>query len=450
MTQFGVVDLNELVLDEDAWLRLLVERAQTGWTLRYGQAIIGPPPATWPTESWWYDSVGFIATRLPASLFVGSLNSDSEGHLSVGDLDVIVPPAQSTGQVRHRPSFELHDRDRTPRPSFEYTLNRGNGAATTSTAGRMDYLIGPDSPSFTDLDSAYRAFFLGKYELPANESVPTELVQIRILDERAWLGPIHVRATEMTVEVAGVSPGGLTLEYFSPQSRSRQSIDGPGEITIELPEGLPNSNTWVWLTTGTSWCDYRALSGPWASDEQLQAAGVEKEQTSRDEQAGIEAVVFGGEGPFVEFKGQLPEGKTKTDRVFNTIAAFANGAGGTIVFGVDRDELTILGLGEHTDAKKERDRIGQLIRTRILPTPDFTAHEYVVDGKELIFVHVSAGSGGPYGVITDLNRRDTPQFYVRRGASTYPAQPSDLQQIVQQAVSAALTQVGSPSFPWSG
>jgi hypothetical protein len=218
--------------------------------------------------------------------------------------------------------------------------------------------------------------------------------------------------------------------------RTRLALEGADAVTIELPEGLPANNTWLWLTQGTSWRDYRALTPPWASAEQLAAAGVEKEQTSRDEQAVVEALVYGGEGPLVEFKGAVPKAGARTDRAFNTIAAFANGTGGTVVFGVDRDELTVLGLGDNIDPNKERDRIGQLIRTRILPTPDFTITPHTVAEKIILVVQVNPGSTPPYGVITDLSHRDQPQFYVRRGASTYPAHPSDLNELFHRVAAA--------------
>ena len=424
------------VPDDQAWLRALLERTDSGWTLRYGHAVIGGQPATWPGGSWVYEAVAFLAATVAVRPLIECFSAETAGQLRLVDFDVALPRAQAMAQTQHRPSFELHDRDRVPLPSFEYTLSRDGGVTTSNTAGRHDFLVGPDSPSSTDLDSAYRAFFLGSYEVPANASVPTDLLHVRVLDDRAWLGPIHTTATEMTVEVRGTDLEGTSLEYFSPKRRDRVAIDAAGVVTIALPEGLAASNTWLWLTHGTAWCDYRALTPPWASDEQLVAAGVEKEQTSRDEQAAVEAVVYGGEGPFVEFKATLPRvGAQKTDRAFNTIAAFANGAGGTVVFGVDRDEFTVLGLGEDVDVSKERDRIGQLIRTRVLPTPEFAIIAYVVAGKTILFVQVSAGAAPPYGVITDLDHRDKPQFYVRRGASTYPAQPSDLNELFRRVAS---------------
>ncbi|MGI9145329.1 MAG: AlbA family DNA-binding domain-containing protein [Chloroflexota bacterium] len=320
-------------------------------------------------------------------------------------------------------------------PSFDILVSRADGATSVSTAGRGDFLVGPNSPTFTDLDAAYRAFFLGSYELPAHASLPSELMRFRVLDKRAWLGPVHISTTDLTVEVRGLQAAGMTVEYFSPDRRERVTLRGPETIRIALPKGLPGSNTWLWLTHGTEWCDYRALTPPWGSADQLAAAGVQKEGGSRDRQAEIEAVVYGGEGPFVEFKGQLPQGKAKADRAFNTVAAFANGEGGTVVFGVDRDESTLVGLGD-VDVNKERDRVGQLIRSRVLPTPEFEATSYRVADKDLLFLVVRAGQAPPYGVITNSDSRDKPQFYVRRGASTYPAQPSDLNQIFQRVATA--------------
>lgn len=446
MQQVDIADLVETLPTENAWLRILIEYGSDGPTLRYGQAVIGSPPNASSRETWSYESISFVSATVPAQALAQAFSSDATGVLRVSGLDVVVPRVLRAAQVRHRPSFELHDRHRAPKPSFEYAISREGGSGGGNFAWQGDFLVGPDSPSFTDLDSAYRAFFLGKYDVPANESVPSDLFMIRVVDGRAWLGPIHVRATEMAVEVRGTAPAGTTLEYFSPQRRQRYSISGSTHIIIDLPEGLPTSNAWLWLTEGTEWRDYRTLAGPGASAEQLEAAGVEKEQTSRDEQAAVEAIVFGGEGPLVEFKSRLPESGSSSDRIFRTIAAFANGAGGTVVVGVDKDELTVVGLGDDADATVERDRIGQMIRTRVLPTPEFSVRGYVVDGKDVLFIEISPGLAPPYGAITDMGHRDKPQFFVRRGASTYPALPSDLNQLVQEAVSSALAHSASPRW----
>jgi predicted HTH transcriptional regulator len=65
------------------------------------------------------------------------------------------------------------------------------------------------------------------------------------------------------------------------------------------------------------------------------------------------------------------------------------------VIGVDRDEVTVLGLAEGVDAKKERDRVGQLIRTRVQPTPPFEVTDQVIEGKTVLFVEVQTGAAPP-------------------------------------------------------
>lgn len=433
--------------DDLGWVRALLERCDSGWTWRFGHVTVGVPPEPWSAETWRYESVALVAATVSVKTLGEHLlhSAGAAECLRVGEFDVAIPAVQQTvHNVQHRPSFELHDRLHSEYPSLEYSISRDGGdIATTSTAGRADFLVGPDSPSFTDLDSAYRAFFLHAYDFPDNASVPTNLMNVRVIDTRGRIGPIDIQPTHMAIDVRGDNLAESTLEYSSPTHRQRFAVDSPAIVTVDLPEGLPATNTRLWLTRGTEWLDYRALTPPWASAQYLDAAGVKRETGSRDEQAAAAALVHGGEGPYVEFKSVLPDGKpkAKTDRVFMTIAAFANGGGGTVVFGIDRDELSIIGIGDDVDPLAARDRIGQIIRARVRPTPDFEITSRTVNDKQLLFVEVQPGASPPYGVIIDLDRRDSPQFYVRRGASTYPAQPSDLHELFRR--------VTPPSSPGS-
>lgn len=55
-----------------------------------------------------------------------------------------------------------------------------------------------------------------------------------------------------------------------------------------------------------------------------------------DPESQVQALLSQGEGMQVEFKRQLPEDSPGSKRtVFEIVAAFANGHGGSIVFGVD-------------------------------------------------------------------------------------------------------------------
>jgi predicted HTH transcriptional regulator len=97
-------------------------------------------------------------------------------------------------------------------------------------------------------------------------------------------------------------------------------------------------------------------------------------EVPEDPESEIQALLSQGEGLEVEFKRELPGDSAESKRtVFKTVAAFANGYGGSIVFGVESDEATVCGLG-NIDPVAERDRLAQLARSIVTPAPEATAH----------------------------------------------------------------------------
>lgn len=99
------------------------------------------------------------------------------------------------------------------------------------------------------------------------------------------------------------------------------------------------------------------------------------------------------------------------------------------MYGVDRDEVAMTGV-ELEDPITSRDRLGQMIRSSIVPTPSFEIEPHTIDGRVVVVLRVASGPSPPYGLIADANSRDKPEFYVRRGANTHPAQPGDLREVV--------------------
>jgi predicted HTH transcriptional regulator len=91
-------------------------------------------------------------------------------------------------------------------------------------------------------------------------------------------------------------------------------------------------------------------------------------EVPEDPESEIQALLSLGEGLQVEFKRQLPEDSAESKRtIFKTVAAFANGHGGSIVFGVEKDEATVCGLdGIDLIALRDRRRSspGQLLPPR--------------------------------------------------------------------------------------
>nr|WP_248965919.1 ATP-binding protein [Sphaerisporangium perillae] len=124
---------------------------------------------------------------------------------------------------------------------------------------------------------------------------------------------------------------------------------------------------------------------------QYDAAGAGVEiQTPQDPDTEIRALPAAGEGPYMEYKRQLPDTTFDSKRkMLKTITAFANGHGGTIMFGVDPDEVTVVGLKE--DYKDIRDRLDQLIEGNITPPdPGYRIQPHTVGDKLVVILKVEA------------------------------------------------------------
>src|SRR5439155_14364442 len=105
-----------------------------------------------------------------------------------------------------------------------------------------------------------------------------------------------------------------------------------------------------------------------------------------------------------------PTGSEATRKnVLKTIAAFASGAGGTVLFGVDND-TQVVGINP-TDMDRHKVAITNMIRDSVEPEPPYELRVEELEGKTLLLVEVAAG-GKPH-VLYPLK----PEFYVRRGAS---------------------------------
>jgi predicted HTH transcriptional regulator len=82
--------------------------------------------------------------------------------------------------------------------------------------------------------------------------------------------------------------------------------------------------------------------------------------------------------------------------MFKTVAAFATGDGGIMVFGIDPDELTVTGL-DGEDPKKLRDRLHGLVHRTVVPSPDVTVEDHQVDGETILVLYVAPRPAPPYG-----------------------------------------------------
>jgi hypothetical protein len=422
--QSDVTQLGQLIDGQRAFVRVCLGRAAEGWALRRAEAVAGADLPRWSPAQWHYQDFVFAADWVSAQTLTSWFQTGDPGSLTLGGWRATVPTVQQLVSFQREPSRARHDSAPLPWPACNYDVHAAAGGVQQ--VGGQGFLVGDDCPSFPSFETAYRAFFTGKFSMTGTGNVPSDLARIRVLQQDAWLRRIKVGATHIDVQVAGTARDGTRVELNSSTLQVGKRVGKTGRTRIPLLAGLPD-DAWLYLSRDRQWLDYRALGldvAGWADPAQR---GIEIERTD-DPATEIGALLSVGEGPRTEYKRQLPDRSTDSKRkVLKTVAAFANEDGGNIIFGMDPDEMTLVGVDQ--DPKDIRDRLGQLIRGNVVPPdPEYDVQSIRIKGKLIVVLEVRASAGGPYG----LQFQDKPvEFYVRRGGSTYAATQSEVRALAQ-------------------
>jgi hypothetical protein len=375
----------------------------------------------------------FIAAPVASATLAAALDSTSGGVLALGSQEIPFPALSEQASWQRKPSRARYESVVSPWPVSIYSL---------SSPGRpypyehpRDFLVGDDCPSFPSYEMAFRAFFYGDFSPAPGQQVPPQFGTVRVVDDRGWFDRVRVTPTSLEITLGGTQIEGARVELNSSTQRSALRVEGGAHLTLLLPEGVP-LGAWLYLSRDREWLDYRAIGEAMGLGD-LARTGVEVE-VPEDPESVIDALLASGEGPMTDFKRQLPEDNDESKRkIFKTVAAFANGQGGNLVFGVESDEATVCGIDD-TDLIKARDRLTQLAWTLVTPSPVVEVRTYNVDGKTVLVMSVERGNSPPYG----LKVRDRIEYYVRRDATTFPARPEDIRTSVLALVSAPV-QTGS-------
>jgi hypothetical protein len=439
--QGTISDLRDMLNAKDgsAYIRAAVHSGPD--MVRYIDVIAGPPgpPPGWEPRLWEYQDVSFLAAQVPSRELAATFSPDEPQPLRFGRFDLTLPALSPQLPWQRKPGRARYDSVTLPWPSLIFEPQLAGGPAAGSQFSGL--LIGDDCPSFPSYEAAFRAFFCGDFARLARGGVPSGVAAVRVVDDRAWLEQVRVTPASVEIQVRGTAVGGTRVELNGETYRCDARATPEGRVVLPLPDGLP-LGAWLYLSRGGQWLDYRAI-GDYSAAADLAAAGVEVEATA-DPGTEIGVLLSRGEGLQLEFKRQLPGSTVEEKRtVFKTVAAFANGYGGIIVFGVESDEATVCGLGG-IDLVAERDRLAQLARAIVTPSPEVEVRSYDYQGQTLLVLEVSRGSSPPYG-ITLPGRQDKPvEFYIRRDATTFPARADEVRSAV---LAAAPTAPALP--PWA-
>ncbi len=126
-----------------------------------------------------------------------------------------------------------------------------------------------------------------------------------------------------------------------------------------------------------------------------------------------------GENQNLEYKRELGNNKKE---FLESVVAFANSSGGTILVGVD-DHGDIVGCGNTS-----KEQIEQSIRDSIKPFVECDISEDKYDGKPVIMIRVPNGYDKPYYLL--LGNKPVP--YIRRNSSDMPMSPNEIDEIYRQ------------------
>lgn len=129
-----------------------------------------------------------------------------------------------------------------------------------------------------------------------------------------------------------------------------------------------------------------------------------------------------GETDGLEFKREVPQ---HDKRYLKTIVAFANGLGGSVVFGIDDKTLDVVGVLDD-DLRMMEDGLASAISSACAPAivPSFSRE--TVDGKTLLVVDIYPGRNTPY----HIKAEGLGGVYVRVGATTRKAEREQIEELI--------------------
>ena len=136
----------------------------------------------------------------------------------------------------------------------------------------------------------------------------------------------------------------------------------------------------------------------------------------------IDILNFIGETTTYDKKEKIERNKPKS--WLKSVSAFANGEGGTLIFGIS-DDNEIIGL---TNAEEDAEFISETIKTKLDPIPTIDLKFKELNGKKLIFLYVNEGQETPYYYIGDKQRL----AYIRIGNESVVADRIQLKQLVMK------------------
>jgi glutaredoxin-related protein len=366
-----------------------------------------------------YETVCFLAGSVDCAT-VGQWLSQREGEIQLpGNTDSVrkftLLPFVGKAIKQRFPNHASLDFRSLLWPVVRYEVTGSSSSVVTSPP--TGFLLSDVSPFFPDYRTALLKLIYQVDQVDPNASL-SPLVMVKLAHREAWLRHIAITPTAIQVAVDGEQVGGVHLVFSdSEHLYIEQQLSQPETIECPLPEGIP-TQIHILLTRGNSWLDYYHRDARWPIYKKDQDnVRIETPPISRE--LAIEELIAQGEGPQIEFKRELSADRA---RLLNTVSAFANTNGGTILLGIDNGGNPYDLPG---DMGRLADTITRTIHDNIIPMPPVDILQVQIHEQPVVIIVIGQTTTHACGV----NAAD-PRYYVRRGASNFPARPEEITNLV--------------------
>lgn len=403
------------------WVRLAAVRDDSGgWRDRLIEVTSGTQPPGWEPRRWEYPCALLLSI---ATSGAGVADAFRDGSLVIGEDSIPIREIQAGAAWERRQSRGSGAYEALDWPSLEYAFSQ----TYESRQDPNGHLISAgDAPTFLNFYTAVACFFwLDRAPMGGslNQS-PT----YRHQDLRARINSVAISDEDVTAEIEGEDLEHLIVELAGDSPGQQQTLwPRRGEriqtVRFRTREGVP-PGAWLVVRDRDEWIDRRFLNVTWAQGIQH---GVE---VVTDPGTRLEAILASREGMSIEFKERVPntsdnDGKWK---VMKTVCAFANGDGGSLVFGVDDDRTPVGISADLVDGF--RDQMVQTIGTWVEPRPRISFDTLPIQGRAGVVLEMQVESGlALYGARRTPG--DVPRVYVRHPGVTEPARPGEIEAIMR-------------------
>lgn len=413
------VVLARLAAEPNAWIRLAAARYDEAWEVEICDIVTGAPPASWRAERMIYRDGIFIALRTKGSTVVRWIR---RGSSRLGGARLNFPGLNPNPQVQREAGNARSAYESSRWPTVRTDLIGGMSPPNRQQPQQM--LVGAGMPTFQNFATAARYLLR---DAPATDSTIYRRMSYRHLDTRARIALVEYTDEDVWVSLEGDHLAGVTVELMGsapgPTKTLRRAPRRP--VHMKLENGVPR-NAFIVLVGGDQSLDQKTLGWeyPVMQDQDVRRL-VKFDPTAR-----LQALIYHKENEQVEFKqGIIGDSDSDKETVMKTVAAFANGDGGSLFFGINK-RYEVTGLPE-SDVPKFQDSVSDLIDDWVHPAPGWAFDLLSVPGsrsREVVELMVSPGDWPPYGVGTT---RRSLRYYVRHAARSVPARPDEVRALAR-------------------